>query len=132
MEPGPRTPFLGVKRPNTFTGPGRAPGSLWVVPLPYKDPKQQRAAKRASAKRARLERGATLDRLPEDAGGLPEPPSREFLLRALGVQAREGNVPAIRLLLEEHRRDAEREAPPADALDDLLERRRRRLLGRGA
>ncbi len=101
-----------------------------VVPVPYKDPKRQRAAKRASAKRARLERGLTVARLPDDdARSLPDPPSREFLLRALGAQAREGNVPAIRLLLEEHRRDAERQAPPSDALDDLLERRRRRLAG---
>ncbi len=121
-----------MKRPITLASRPRAPGSTGVVPLPYSDPAKQRAAKRASAKRARLERRATLDRLSEDVDGLPDPPSREFLLRALGVQAREGNVSAIRLLLEEHRRDAEREAPPVDALDDLLERRRRRLADMGS
>jgi hypothetical protein len=63
----------------------------------------------------------------QDAAGLPEPPSKEFLLRALGVQAREGNVPAIRLLLEEYRRDSSDDVKrEVDAIDELAGKRAQR------
>jgi hypothetical protein len=95
--------------------------------MPYADPDKQREAKRVSARRRRAAQRTGLDRLAsevQDAAGLPEPPSRDFLLRALGVQAREGNVPAIRLLLEEYRRDGNEDAKPArSAIDELAARR---------
>ena len=61
----------------------------------------------------------------EDAGDLPEPPDRDLLIRVLGVQARNGHVPAIRLLLEELRRDddSDSKATPLDTVDQLAERR---------
>lgn len=96
--------------------------------MPYADPDKQRAANRVNKRKERARRGMTVDRLVEDvqdAAGLPEPPSREFLLKALGVQAREGNVPAIRLLLEEYRRDgndSESKDPFAE-FDELAARR---------
>jgi hypothetical protein len=61
----------------------------------------------------------------QDVDGLPEPPPRDDLLRALGVQAREGNVPAIRLLLEEYRRDGDSDEKPKQQskIDELASRR---------
>jgi hypothetical protein len=85
--------------------------------MPYKDPDRQRAAQRASARRARAAAGVGL--APLDLGDeLPTLPSRDALLRALGVQARTGNAPAIRLLLEEYRRD-----PVSARRDELTARR---------
>jgi hypothetical protein len=97
--------------------------------MPYKDPDKAREATRQRVKRHRVRQGATIDRLADqvkDAAELPEAPTREFLIRALGVQAREGNVPAIRLLLEEYRRDADPDAIKTDPLarfDELAARR---------
>jgi hypothetical protein len=58
-----------------------------------------------------------------DAENLPEPPSREVLLKALGVQAVNGNVPAIRLLLEEYRRDENPDQETKSRIDELAARR---------
>jgi hypothetical protein len=52
------------------------------------------------------------------ADGPPDPPDRELLLQILGVAARRGSVPAIRLLLEEYRRRAERWPTTARAAGD--------------
>jgi hypothetical protein len=95
--------------------------------VPYADPKKQRAANREAQRRHRAKQGLTVESLVEavrDADSLPTPPSRDVLLRALGVQALEGNVPAIRLLLEEYRRDGDNEVPTsADPIDELAPRR---------
>jgi hypothetical protein len=45
-------------------------------------------------------------------GPLPEPPTRDELLRILGVAARAGHVPAIRLLLDELRLDVKKRTKP--------------------
>jgi hypothetical protein len=98
--------------------------------VPYADPEKQRAANRVNKRRERARNGSTVDRLAgqvQDAAGLPDPPTRDFLLRALGVQALEGNVPAIRLLLEEYRRDGDTDTKPArGAIDELAGRRAER------
>jgi hypothetical protein len=95
--------------------------------VPYADPKKQRVANREAQRRHRAKRGLTVESLAEavrDADSLPEPPSRDVLLRALGVQALEGNVPAIRLLLEEYRRDGDSDEQQAgNAIDELAARR---------
>jgi hypothetical protein len=65
--------------------------------MPYKDPEKRREAVR----RHRVRKGLAIGPLDLDPGR----PSREDLLRALGVRAREGCVPAMRLLLEEYRRE---------------------------
>lgn len=100
--------------------------------MPPKDPERRRQQTREAVKRHSVKRGTTVARLAEqvqDAAGLPDPPSREFLLKALGVQAMEGNVPAIRLLLEEYRRDAsteEAQDPFADFDGNELAQRRQK------
>jgi hypothetical protein len=95
--------------------------------MPYADPKKQRAANREAQRRHRAKQGLTVESLAEavrDADSLPDPPSREVLLKALGVQALEGNVPAIRLLLEEYRRDGDSDQKPAaNPIDELAARR---------
>lgn len=85
--------------------------------MPYSDPDRQRQAQRESARRCRAQRGQGLDplELPDDGD---EPPTRDQLLRALGVQARKGNVAAIRLLLAEYRRD-EDDVDQGGVLDQL-------------
>jgi hypothetical protein len=97
--------------------------------VPTKDPDKRREQTRARVRRHRARAAVGLDKLAEqvqEAGDLPEPPTREFLLRALGVQAMEGNVPAIRLLLEEYRRDGDTdEQPKRSAIDELAARRAR-------
>jgi hypothetical protein len=70
--------------------------------MPYKDPEKRREAVR----RHRVRKGLAIG--PLDLGDPSERLSREVLLRALGVRAREGCVPAMGLLLEEYRRDEER------------------------
>lgn len=100
--------------------------------MPYADPKKQKAANRANQRKSRARRGMTLESLADaiqDVDSLPEPPSREVLLKALGVQALEGNVPAIRLLLEEYRRDGENATDAGKSfVDQLAERRSRRAV----
>jgi hypothetical protein len=94
--------------------------------VPHKDPEQRRRATREAVRRHRERNGVAVSRLAEqvqDAAGLPDPPSRDFLLRALGVQAMEGNVPAIRLLLEEYRRDGDSDEKPKSFTDELAARR---------
>jgi hypothetical protein len=94
--------------------------------MPYKDPDKQRAATRDAVKRHRARKGAALDDLGkaiQEAQALPEPPSREVLLKALGVQAVNGNVPAIRLLLEEYRRDENPDQETKSRIDELAARR---------
>jgi hypothetical protein len=72
--------------------------------MPYKDPEKRREAVR----RHRVRRGLAIAPFTdEDAAAAPDPPSRDELLRVLGVQARAGNVAAIRLLLLEYRRQPE-------------------------
>ena len=88
----------------------------------YKDPEKRREA----VQRHRARRGQALGQLAQDALGLPEPPSRDYLLRALGVEARKGNTAAIRLLLEEYRRDGNDNPAPVSFLDELRERREQR------
>ena len=95
--------------------------------MPYADPKKQRVAKREAQRRQRAKQGLTVESLVEAvrvADSLPDPPSRELLLKALGVQALEGNVPAIRLLLEEYRRDGSSDDKPvSNPIDELAKRR---------
>jgi hypothetical protein len=50
-------------------------------------------------------------------------PDREEILDLLGAQARAGHVPAMRLLLEEMRRDGESEEKPGSVIDELAKRR---------
>jgi len=70
--------------------------------MPYADPDKRKQAKRDSARRRRARQAAAgAAALP---GRLPDPPTRDELLRLLGVQARLGHVQAIRALLEETRR----------------------------
>ena len=52
------------------------------------------------------------------ADGPPDPPDRELLLQILGVAARRGSVPAIRLLLEEYRREQRMPAAASDGHED--------------
>jgi hypothetical protein len=82
-----------------------------------------------STERVRKHRAANgaavpqLAELLENADNLPDPPRRELLLKALGVVALEGNVPAIRLLLEEYRRDGDSNEESGSAVDELARRR---------
>ena len=69
--------------------------------MPYKDPEKRREAVR----RYRIRKGLATGPLDLKTAS-PGRPSRDELLRALGVRAREGCVPAMRLLLKEYRRDA--------------------------
>lgn len=71
--------------------------------MPYKDPERRRQASRDYARRRRAELGTGL--APLDLSTDAPLPTRDELRRALGVQARLGRVPAIRLLLEEYRHD---------------------------
>ena len=95
--------------------------------MPYKDPDKRRAATRERMRRLRARRGLALEPLVVEEG-TPAPPSRDELLRVLGVQARTGNVAAIRLLLEEYRRreGVEAEPSPVSFLEELRARRRAR------
>jgi hypothetical protein len=101
--------------------------------MPYADPEKRRQAKRESARRRRAKEGTGLGPLARppvrsadagDGGALPDPPTRDEMLRALGVQARDGNVPAIRLLLEEYRRDGDSNQKPKRSFTDELAARR--------
>ena len=59
---------------------------------------------------------------------LPDPPERDEILKLLGVQARDGHVQAMRLLLEEQRREASDQEQPTDSvIDELLAQRRARV-----
>src|SRR4051794_16332593 len=90
---------------------------------------QRRAQTRERVRRHRVRHGRAIDTLDaRDWAQLPEPPSREVLLRALGVQARAGNVGAIKLLLEEYRRDKSIEPaePSSSVIADLAARRSQR------
>jgi hypothetical protein len=95
--------------------------------MPYADPDKRRAVKRQSERKRRAARGEGLGDLAEhlqQLADLPEPPSKADLLKALGMQAREGNVPAIRLLLEEYRRDGNSDdKPKRSKVDELAARR---------
>jgi hypothetical protein len=59
--------------------------------------------------------------LPEDA---PAVPSEDELLRLLGVAARMGRVPAIRLLLDHCREQRKQDSGSLAAVDELAQRRR--------
>jgi hypothetical protein len=85
----------------------------------------QREAWRRQKRQQRIRAGTAVADLGEliDAGNLPPRLSREELLDALGVRALEGSVPAMRLLLEEYRRDAQGERPSDSAIDELAKRR---------
>jgi hypothetical protein len=89
--------------------------------MPYADPDRQREANKMAKRNERLRKGAAIGRLA--TGALPEPPSRDELMRALGVQAMKGSVPAIRLLLEELRRDEEPKPPVESVIARLAARR---------
>ena len=86
----------------------------------------QRRAWREQKRSQRIRNGGAVADLGEliDAGDLPERPDRETLLRALGVRAREGSVPAMRLLLEEYRREGHGDEKFDSAIDELARRRR--------
>lgn len=94
--------------------------------MPYKDPDKQRAAERESKRRSRAGSLAKLAEEVAEIADLPEPPTRDELLKLLGVLARDGQVTAIKTLLEEQRRDASdgNEAPLA-GVDELAARRAR-------
>ena len=81
---------------------------------------------RRQKRQQRIRQGGAVADLGEliDAGNLPARPSREELLNALGVRARQGSVPAMRLLLEEYRREAQGERPSGSTIDELARRRR--------
>jgi hypothetical protein len=92
--------------------------------MPYKDPQKQREATRKAVAKHRARPVAELLGLE----GLPEPPSEDECVRLLGVKARAGNVPAIKLLLErpwEKRADGDRDtSTPLSRVDELAARRR--------
>lgn len=94
--------------------------------MPHTDPDKHRKASREGMRRMRAGTLAKLMEEVQDAADLPEPPSRDDLLKLLGVLARDGQVTAIKTLLEEQRRDAdsdETEAAPLAAVDELAARR---------
>jgi hypothetical protein len=98
--------------------------------MPYKDPERQKAAKRESARRAKVRRaGEGTERVIAEAESavprvLPDPPGRDELLRLLGVQARSGSVRAVELLLRMEVADAgDDKRDPLSGLDDLASRR---------
>lgn len=69
---------------------------------------EQRRGWRERKRAERVRKGlaiAPLESLAARAADLPDPPSREVLFRLLGVRSRDGSAQAIRLLLEEYRRD---------------------------
>jgi hypothetical protein len=85
--------------------------------MPYKDPERRRQADRDRKRRKR-----SLVAVSDLEGALPDPPSRDELLRILGVMARNGQVTAIRLLLDELRRD-ENTDEPGGVIDELARKR---------
>jgi hypothetical protein len=90
--------------------------------MPYADPERRREADRDRKRRAR-----TLVAVSELEAELPDPPTRDDLLRVLGVLARRGHVTATRILLEEYRRDGqqpERDGGFFDELDAIRARKR--------
>jgi hypothetical protein len=88
--------------------------------MPLADPEKSRAAdcdrKRARRVDAKL---ALVSAIAE----APEPPDRNTLLKILGVRAREGHVPSIRLLLAEYRREAAGGEGTGSVIDELAKRR---------
>jgi hypothetical protein len=83
---------------------------------------RRKAQNREAQRRLRVNRRAeALSEALKQTVDLPEPPDRETLLRLLGVQARNGHVTAIRLLLEHYRgADGPR---PFSIVDELAKRR---------
>jgi hypothetical protein len=84
---------------------------------------KRKAQNREAQRRLRSKRRAEVIEAVKQAGGLPERPDRETLLRLLGIQARNGHVTAIRLLLEEYRRDGDQTDEAFSVLDELAARR---------
>jgi hypothetical protein len=95
--------------------------------MPIRDPDKRREADRARKRRARAPVAVAALKPP-----LPAPPNRDELLRILGVCARAGHVPAIRLLLDEYRRDEAGRKPGAglSAIDALAAKRAARAAGK--
>ncbi len=97
--------------------------------MPYKDPERQKAAKRESARRAKVRRaGEATERVIAEAESevprvLPDPPGRDELLRLLGVQARSGSVRAVELLLRMEGDVGDKQSDPLSDLDELAARR---------
>lgn len=90
--------------------------------MPYKDPEKQREAER----RSQAKRRARMAAEEFDVDNLPEEPSREQLIRLLGMKARRGDVPAIKLLLDrswEKDDDDSKPAAPLSRIDELAARR---------
>jgi hypothetical protein len=85
------------------------------------DREQQRHKWRERKARQREREKQVLVQAIENAG---PPPTRAELLSLLGARARQGHVPAIRLLLEEYRRDDLSDETPNAAIDELARRRR--------
>jgi hypothetical protein len=74
--------------------------------VPRQLTEKRRAQNREAQRRFRQStRAKQLAEAVKETGELPEAPDYETLLRLLGVQAMNGHVPAIRLLLEEYRRN---------------------------
>jgi len=86
------------------------------------DPDKRKASNRLASQRYRDRK--TVAEMASHAG--KELPTRDELLRLLGQRARSGHVPAMRLLLEELRRDAEPGTSSETVIDELSKRRRRR------
>jgi hypothetical protein len=84
--------------------------------VPIADADERRVADRERKRTHRAAAKLALVRAFEEA---PEPPSRDTLLRVLGVRAREGHVPSIRLLLTEYRRDAAGGEATGSVIDGL-------------
>jgi hypothetical protein len=103
--------------------------------MPFKDPDRQRAAVRENTRRWRERKAAermaaALIVLPTGEMRLPDPPDRDELLRLLGVQARRGSVPAIRLLLAHLDREQPEQGQPG-VIRGLAERREQRQRSKG-
>ncbi len=96
--------------------------------MPYKDLEKRRQVKRDSERRRRARQlGLRPLPAPADVSELPEPPSREDVLRVVAAQAMNGNIAACRLLLAEYRRDSGSAPRPGkrSVIDELVARRQR-------
>jgi hypothetical protein len=88
-----------------------------LVPKLTDASKHRKAARESKRRRQRMTSGDCRAALKEGRV------DREEILDLLSVQARDGHVPAMRLLLEEYRRDGNSDEKPRSAIDELAKRR---------